>query len=68
MAKSADKATTLRITLVRSPIGFAERQKRTVRALGLRRMNQTVEHTATAQIRGMIAKIPHLLRVEEQAP
>ncbi len=67
MAKSADTAATLRITLVRSPIGFAERQKRTVRALGLRRMNQTVEHTDTAQIRGMIAKIPHLLRVEEQA-
>jgi large subunit ribosomal protein L30 len=67
MAKAADKATTLRITLVRSPIGYAERQKRTVRALGLRRMNQTVEHADTAQIRGMIAKIPHLLRVEEQA-
>jgi len=67
MAKAADKTATLRITLVRSPIGFAERQKRTVRALGLRRMNQTVEHTDTAQIRGMIAKIPHLLRVEEQA-
>jgi len=67
MAKAADKTTTLRITLVRSPIGYAERQKRTVRALGLRRMNQTVEHADTAQIRGMIAKIPHLLRVEEQA-
>jgi large subunit ribosomal protein L30 len=67
MAKAADKATKLRITLVRSPIGYAERQKRTVRALGLRRMNQTVEHADTAQIRGMIAKIPHLLRVEEQA-
>jgi large subunit ribosomal protein L30 len=67
MAKAADKAATLRITLVRSPIGYAERQKRTVRALGLRRMNQTVEHADTAQIRGMIAKIPHLLRVEEQA-
>ena len=67
MAKAPDKATKLRITLVRSPIGYAERQKRTVRALGLRRMNQTVEHADTAQIRGMIAKIPHLLRVEEQA-
>ncbi|MCX6070392.1 MAG: 50S ribosomal protein L30 [Chloroflexi bacterium] len=67
MAKGEVKGKVLRITLVRSPIGYAERQKKTVRALGLRRMNQTVEHADTAQIRGMIAKIPHLLRVEEQA-
>ncbi len=67
MAKEEIKGKVLRITLVRSPIGYAERQKKTVRALGLRRMNQTVEHADTAQIRGMIAKIPHLLRVEEQA-
>jgi len=67
MAKGEVKGKVLRITLVRSPIGYAERQKKTVRALGLRRMNQTVEHADTAQIRGMVAKIPHLLRVEEQA-
>ena len=67
MAKSADKGKVLRITLVRSPIGYAERQKKTARALGLRRMNQTVEHADTPQVRGMIAKIPHLLRVEEQS-
>ena len=65
MAKSADTATTLRITLVRSPIGFPLRQKRTVRALGLRRMQQTVEHPDNPAIRGMLASIPHLLRVEE---
>ena len=65
MAKGEVKGKLLRITLVRSPIGYAERQKKTVRALGLRRMNQTVEHADTAQIRGMVAKIPHLLRVEE---
>jgi len=58
-------AKTLRITLVRSPIGYAERQKRTVRALGLRRMNQTVEQADTPVIRGMIAKVSHLLKVEE---
>jgi large subunit ribosomal protein L30 len=67
MAKAADTGRRLRITLVRSPIGYAERQKKTARALGLHRMNQTVEHADTPQIRGMIAKIPHLLRVEEQA-
>ena len=55
----------LRITLVRSPIGYPQRQKRTVRALGLRRMQQTVEHPDNPAIRGMLASIPHLLRVEE---
>ncbi len=64
MPKDAN-AKTLRITLVRSPIGYAERQKRTVRALGLRRMNQTVEQADTPVIRGMIAKVSHLLKVEE---
>ncbi|PWH19755.1 MAG: 50S ribosomal protein L30 [Anaerolineae bacterium] len=56
---------TVRITLVRSPIGYSERQKATVRALGLRRLNQTVEHADSPTLRGMIAKIPHLVEVEE---
>lgn len=55
----------VRITLVKSPIGYSVRQKDTVRALGLRRMNQTVEHSDTPVIRGMIAKVSHLLDVEE---
>ncbi|RME06336.1 MAG: 50S ribosomal protein L30 [Anaerolineae bacterium] len=63
MAKK--KSKTLRITLVKSPIGYSERQKGTVRALGLRRLNQTVEHQDTPVIRGMIAKVSHLVRVEE---
>ncbi len=63
MAKS--KAKTLRITLVRSPIGYSMRQKRTVRALGLRRMNQTVEQQDSPVIRGMISKVSHLVKVEE---
>jgi large subunit ribosomal protein L30 len=53
------------ITLVRSPIGYSERQKRTVRALGLRRLQQTVEQADTPVIRGMIAKVSHLVTVEE---
>jgi large subunit ribosomal protein L30 len=56
---------TLRITLVKSPTGYNDRQRRTARALGLRRMHQTVQQADTPVIRGMIAKIPHLLRVEE---
>ncbi|HLF27919.1 MAG TPA: 50S ribosomal protein L30 [Anaerolineae bacterium] len=59
---------TLRITLVKSPTGYAERQKRTVRALGLRRVNQMVEQADTPVIRGMIAKVPHLVAVEEVNP
>ncbi len=66
MAKRSTKAKKdLRITLVRSPIGYSERQKRTVRALGLRRLHQTVEHADTPVIRGMIKKVNHLVTVEE---
>ncbi len=64
MAKTAS-AKTLRITLTRSPTGYPERQKRTVRALGLRRMHQTVEQADTPVVRGMIAKVVHLVKVEE---
>jgi len=55
----------LRITLVRSIIGYPTRQKRTVKALGLSRMNQVVEHPDNPAVRGMIAKIPHLVQIEE---
>jgi len=63
MAKQ--KVKTLTVTLVKSPIGYPERQKRTARALGLRKMMQSVEHSDTPVLRGMIAKIPHLLDVVE---
>jgi len=56
----------VRITLVRSPIGYPLRQKRTIRALGLRRMHQTVEQEDTPVIRGMIAKVAHLVEIEEE--
>jgi large subunit ribosomal protein L30 len=55
----------IRVTQVRSKIGRPERQKRTLEALGLRKMNQSVEHEATPQIRGMVEAIKHLVRVEE---
>lgn len=61
---SATSESKLRVTLIKSPVGYSERQKRTVRALGLRRMHQTVEHTDSAVVRGMIAKVSHLVRVE----
>ncbi|HEY74049.1 MAG: 50S ribosomal protein L30 [Chloroflexi bacterium] len=56
----------LRITLIKSPIGYSYRQKRTVQALGLRRMQQTVEQDDTPVIRGMIAKVSHLVTVESE--
>lgn len=64
MTENAPK--TLTVTLVKSPIGYAKRQKATVRALGLRHLNQTVEHTDTPAVRGMLTKISHLLQVEEK--
>ncbi len=55
----------LKVTLTRSAIGYTERQKRTVRALGLRKMDQSVLHDDTPAVRGMIAKVEHLVSVEE---
>jgi large subunit ribosomal protein L30 len=56
---------TLKVTLVKSAIGYTERQKRTVRALGLHKMNQSVLHKDTPALRGMINKVGHLVNVEE---
>jgi len=59
------KAKTLRLQLVRSPIGGTERQRATVRALGLRRMHQVVEHADSPVTRGMVQKVAHLVRIVE---
>jgi large subunit ribosomal protein L30 len=55
----------IRVTLVRSPIGFEQSQKDTVKALGLRKLNQTVEKEDSPAIRGMLNKVSHLVAVEE---
>jgi len=55
----------VKLTQVRSIIDRSKRQKDTMKALGLRRMNQTVEKEATPQIIGMVNKVKHLLKVEE---
>jgi len=54
----------IKITKVRSVIGRTERQKRTMEALGLRKINQTVEMNATPEILGMVRKVNHLVKVE----
>ncbi|HZD58806.1 MAG TPA: 50S ribosomal protein L30 [Anaerolineales bacterium] len=66
MPKKKQAERVVKITLVKSPIGYAQRQKDTVRALGLHRVNQTVEHIDGPSLRGMLDKIGHLVHVEEQ--
>ena len=53
------------MTLVRSAIGFSMRHKATVRALGLRRLNHTVELADTPQLRGMLSKVARLVEIQE---
>ena len=55
----------LRITQFRSAISRARNQKETIRSLGIRRLHHTVEHDDTPAIRGMVATVKHLVRVEE---
>jgi large subunit ribosomal protein L30 len=59
------KTDMLRITWIKSGIGYSESQKATIRALGLRRLGQSVERPDNDSIRGMVHKIRHLVEVEE---
>ncbi len=56
---------TIVIEQYRSGIGYSIRQKRTLRALGIRKMNQKVERPDNPAVRGMVEKIPHLVRIVE---
>jgi large subunit ribosomal protein L30 len=58
-------ANQLRITLVKSPVGYSETQKRTVRALGLTKREKTVVQPDNPQVRGMVHAVAHLVSVEE---
>lgn len=55
----------IRITQIKSKIGRPENQKRVLEALGIRKLNQSVEHDASGAILGMIDKVRHLVKVEE---
>ena len=57
----------LSITWVKSGIGYKEDQKKTLKALGFRRLNQSVSHDDSASVRGMINKVRHLVKVEDKA-
>ena len=65
MAAKASSGKEIKVTLVRSPIGYSKRQKGTVRALGLKRLHQTVTHVDSPAVRGMINRVGHLVEVEE---
>ena len=58
-------ANTLKVTLVKSPIGAVPKHKKTVEAMGLRKMHKTVELPDNAATRGMIQQVQHLVKVEE---
>ena len=57
--------STVKVTYRKSAIGYKQDQKDTIQKLGLKRINQTVEHDDSQTIRGMIAKVVHLVSVEE---
>jgi large subunit ribosomal protein L30 len=63
MAKK--KQAKLTITLVRSPIGYSKKQNATLKALGLKKINQTVSRTDNEAVRGMVEKVSHLVVVDE---
>ena len=66
MPKNAKpKEKVIRITLVKSPIGYSQVHKGTIKALGLRKMHQTVEQVDSPVLRGMLYKVAHLVVVEE---
>ena len=59
------KIKKLKITLIKSPIGYKEKAKKTIEALGLRKINQSVEHNNNECIMGMIKIVDYLIKVEE---
>jgi large subunit ribosomal protein L30 len=60
------KPATIKIEQVRSPIGRSDRQRETLRGLGLRRIRHVVERLDTPALRGMVARIPHLVRIVQE--
>jgi len=63
--KAKKKAATIRIKYVRSAISSPEKHKLVIKSLGFKRLNQTVTRADTPAIRGMVAKIPHLVTIVE---
>lgn len=68
MAKKSDATKTIQIRQVKSEIGTPRRQREVLKSLGLRRIRHTVERADTPAVRGMVAKIPHLVEILEDRP
>jgi len=66
LQKGEEGVNNLYITWVKSDIGYAKDQRMTLRALGLHRLHQSVKHEDSPSVRGMIAKVKHLVEVEER--
>ena len=67
MAKKTETTNdgTIKIQYYKSTIGYSKKQKDMVRSLGITKLNQTVERPDNASMRGIVAKVPHLLRIVE---
>ena len=67
MAKKSESENkpNIKIQYYRSVIGYSNRQKAIIKSLGMRKLNQTVERPDTPSMRGIVAKVPHLLRIVE---
>ncbi|MGQ9493907.1 MAG: 50S ribosomal protein L30 [Anaerolineae bacterium] len=65
MPRKKKLSRKLRVTYVKSAIGYAQQQKGTIRALGLRKLGDVVEHEDTPVVRGMVDKVRHLVQIEE---
>jgi large subunit ribosomal protein L30 len=67
MAKKSENENSgkIRIQYYRSVIGYSKRQKEVIKSLGMTKLNQTVERPDNAAMRGIVAKVPHLLRIVE---
>jgi large subunit ribosomal protein L30 len=65
MAKKETKGGEIKIQYYRSMIGYAKKQKEIIKALGITKLNQIVVHQDSAAARGIVAKVPHLLRIVE---
>ncbi|HZU86079.1 MAG TPA: 50S ribosomal protein L30 [Anaerolineaceae bacterium] len=65
MAKKAEQPKRLRITWMRSAIGYSVRHKATMKALGFHRLHETIEHVDSLSLRGMLSKVNHLVTIEE---
>lgn len=65
MAKKAENTESVKIKIqyYRSMIGYSKKQKEIIKSLGITKLNQTIERTDSAATRGIVAKVPHLLRI-----